>query len=647
MAFILGASEPFARAAILWKRLDEMQRPASLYVDVPALRPGSVGAYALAFASVGVATALRLAIDPYVVGVQYITFFPAVIITTLISGFRAGLLCVGLSAAAASFLVLPPRWSFYVEHPGEVLALLLFILVTLSNVILVAGMRLAIEGYQQLSRMLEYRVEQRGVELAEVQRRLEHEATFRAMFNVSSVGKIEVEPGTARFLRVNAAMCKLVGYTKDELLARTVVDITHPDDREDSRELAQRLDAGEADVFDVEKRYVRKDGTAVWARTTVNVIRDEFGWPLRHTAVIQDLSARKQAEQALVASKDRLQFALDAALLGWWQYDPTRRVVSGDTRFKEVFDVTADETPIEEIMKRVHPEHVEIGWAALEAALDPVDPKRSATEFPLRRRDGEVRWVEVYGLANFEGAAHERRAVSMVGTAQDVTERKGREEERKERAEREHLLMREINHRAKNLLSVVDAIAHQTAAQNPEDFVERFSERIRALSANQDLLVRNEWRGVDVQDLARAQLAHFADLIGSRIAVHGPELRLKAAGAQAIGLALHELATNAGKYGALSTNAGLVDIGWGIDDGTFIINWTERNGPPVSAPKQRGFGTVVMETMAARTVDGTVNLDYAPSGLTWRLTCGAADALEPWETGGRGLGGWSVDQHSD
>jgi two-component sensor histidine kinase len=113
-----------------------------------------------------------------------------------------------------------------------------------------------------------------------------------------------------------------------------------------------------------------------------------------------------------------------------------------------------------------------------------------------------------------------------------------------------HLLIREVNHRAKNMLSVVDSIAHQTATKNPEDFIERFSERIQALSANQDLLVRNEWNGVEIEDLVRAQLAHLAGLIGSRIVVQGPKLRLKAASAQAIGLALHELATNAGKYGA-------------------------------------------------------------------------------------------------
>jgi hypothetical protein len=113
--------------------------------------------------------------------------------------------------------------------------------------------------------------------------------------------------------------------------------------------------------------------------------------------------------------------------------------------------------------------------------------------------------------------------------------------------------------------------------------------------------------------------------------VHGSKLRLKAASAQAIGLALHELATNAGKYNALSTDRGRVDVRWGIDDDTLTMSWTEHDGPPVSAPKRRGFGTVVMEAMVERSLDGKVDLDYASSGLTWRLTCPAANALEPWE----------------
>jgi hypothetical protein len=149
-------------------------------------------------------------------------------------------------------------------------------------------------------------------------------------------------------------------------------------------------------------------------------------------------------------------------------------------------------------MERVHPDDVEGFWANRETALDLASPKPCVHhEFKVQRRDGVIRWVEGQGLAYFAGAGPERRVVSFGGTAQDITERR-------EREEKEHLLMREISHRAKNMLSVVDSIAHQTATRNPEDFIERFSERIQALSANQDLLVRNEWNGVEIEDLVRA-----------------------------------------------------------------------------------------------------------------------------------------------
>jgi PAS domain S-box-containing protein len=453
----------------------------------------------------------------------------------------------------------------------------------------------------------------------------ESEATFRALFDFSSVAKVESEYETGRFLRANAAMCKFVGYGEAELLARSLFDITHPDERERDRALLRRMVAGQSAVFEMEKRYIRKDGKVVWAYTTANLIRDRFGQPLRYTVVVQDINARKQAEQDLLASKDRLQLAFNVAQLGSYQYDPRRRVFSGDARAQEIFDLPTNEATFEEIMNLVHPDDVETVQADLEASLDPANPRRSATEFRLRRGNGKIRWAETLGLAYFEGGGPERRAVSFIGTLQDITERK-------EREEKEHLLMREINHRAKNMLSVVDAIAHQTAVRSPEEFVERFSERIQALSANQDLLVRNEWKGVDIADLVYAQLAHFAGLIGSRIVVQGPKLRLNAACAQAIGLALHELATNAGKYGALSTDGGRVDVCWGTDANTLTMSWTEREGPPVSAPPRRGFGTIVMEAMAARSVDGKVDLDYAPSGLTWRLTCPTGHVLESTPT---------------
>jgi PAS domain S-box-containing protein len=235
-----------------------------------------------------------------------------------------------------------------------------------------------------------------------------------------------------------------------------------------------------------------------------------------------------------------------------------------------------------------------------------------------RRRDGTLLDVllTVSPVRDTEG-----NVVGASKIARDITERKAHEHYI-------HLLTREVNHRAKNMLNVVGAMARQTANKNPEDFVQRFEKRIQALSAGYDLLIRNEWKGVDVKDLVRAQLAHFASLIDSRIAVRGPRLRLKPESAQAIGLALHELATNAGKYGALSTNKGRVDIWWQAAANMFTISWTENEGPPVAAPTRRGFGSTVIDTMAKYSVGGEVAIYYARSGLMWQLTCRAANALE-------------------
>jgi two-component sensor histidine kinase len=131
----------------------------------------------------------------------------------------------------------------------------------------------------------------------------------------------------------------------------------------------------------------------------------------------------------------------------------------------------------------------------------------------------------------------------------------------------------------------------------------------------------------------RAQLAHFGPILDSRIIVHGPDLTMTAAAAQAIGMALHELATNAGKYGALSNDTGHVNIAWGLERADaggerFKMDWSESGGPTVVPPTRRGFGSTIINTMAKSSLGGEVKLDYAPSGLMWQLTCPAANALE-------------------
>jgi two-component sensor histidine kinase len=191
---------------------------------------------------------------------------------------------------------------------------------------------------------------------------------------------------------------------------------------------------------------------------------------------------------------------------------------------------------------------------------------------------------------------------------------------------REVLLTREVDHRAKNILSVVQAIAHQTKASSVQEFIARFDERIRSLKASHDLLVKSKWN-IRLAEVVRAQLAHFGPMLDSRIIVRGPDLTMTAAAAQAIGMAIHELATNAGKYGALSNDTGHVNVRWQLEDDTFVMDWTEHGGPLVRSPERRGFGSTVIEAIAGASVGGEVKLDYASTGVVWRLKCAASKAL--------------------
>ena len=218
------------------------------------------------------------------------------------------------------------------------------------------------------------------------------------------------------------------------------------------------------------------------------------------------------------------------------------------------------------------------------------------------------------------------KPTSIIALVTDITERKRYEEQIK-------LLMSELNHRSKNLLALVLAIARQTVATSADDFIDRFQERILALSASQDLLVRNKWKGVRLDKLARSQLAHFNDLIGTRIKICGPALLVSAFAAQTLGMALHELATNAGKYGALSTERGSVEVTWRVENteglgDTFLISWRESGGPIVKAPDRSGFGSTVIGQMAEISLNATVDLDYASSGLVWRLQSPIGSVLE-------------------
>jgi two-component sensor histidine kinase len=254
-------------------------------------------------------------------------------------------------------------------------------------------------------------------------------------------------------------------------------------------------------------------------------------------------------------------------------------------------------------------------------------PMGTGLDLVARRTDGTTFPVDI--MLNPLQHPAEPMVLAVV---RDMTDRQAAEQ----------LLRREINHRAKNILSVVQAMVQQTKAGSREEYVSRLSERIRGLSASYDLLVRNEWQNVSLAELVRVQLAHFGDLLDARVAVRGPELRITSAAAQAIGMALHELATNAAKYGALSIDTGHIDIMWRLEpNGTprqrFTMKWSESGGPTVMAPTHRGFGWRVLCQVTKMSLGADVTLEYAPTGVVWRLGCPADRVREAEATRQRKL----------
>jgi two-component sensor histidine kinase len=198
------------------------------------------------------------------------------------------------------------------------------------------------------------------------------------------------------------------------------------------------------------------------------------------------------------------------------------------------------------------------------------------------------------------------------------------------------LVIDEMRHRTKNLLAVVQAIARQTSYQSHdlESFQSEFCQRLNGLSRSMDLLVEDGVRGAVVSELVRSQLQPFGKVDGTRISVAGPQLLLSPDATQNIGLALHELATNALKYGALSVPEGTVTIAWQVGPGPlgstcFRLTWREQNGPEVKPPEHAGFGQVVLQRVTGATLGGSVSHEFHPSGVVWTLEVFADAVLIP------------------
>jgi PAS domain S-box-containing protein len=441
---------------------------------------------------------------------------------------------------------------------------------------------------------------------------------FRGEILAQISDAVIVSDGEQRVIYLNAAAEQLYGVAASEALGRAVSNLYSIRWRDPDDEAAEESDLRENGEWLGEKEHVTQSGQALCVESRVTMMREIPGMPRGRLAVIRDVTERNEHKDKVRVSEIRYRRLFEAAHDGVLLLDPvTGKIIEANPFMSQMLSYPHDYL--------IGKELYEIGLLKDAGASQEMFRKlKSANEvrydnLPLEGRDGQHQEVEV--VANLYD---ENGRPVIQCNIRDITERKRAEEHVK-------LLMAEVNHRAKNLLAVVAVMAQQTAKLgDPATFALRLSDRISGLAAGQDLLVKTEWQGIEMADLVEAQLAHFRELIGTRVLLEGPPARLASASAQGIGMALHELATNAAKYGALSNREGKVHIRWQLTyghDQIFSMSWEEHGGPKVPIPTRKGFGQIVIGRMAEAAVNGSAVIDFRERGLSWNLSAPAEDVL--------------------
>ena len=313
-----------------------------------------------------------------------------------------------------------------------------------------------------------------------------------------------------------------------------------------------------------------------------------------------------------------LPLGVRVAGLGLGKVDYQADTITLDDRAAFLFSLPAHQPiPRSALHGQIHPDDLPQVEALVQRMLSPQEPDYIDVVHRVRNPDGGDRWLSARKQVTFDRPIDDpdRQPLTGLVAIMDMTPHKLAEQRVQE-------LMQEMNHRLKNLLTVVQSIARMTARTGDQaDFLDRFDARMRALSHNQDLLVSGGVEGVVLGALVRQQLNPFAGESNAAVHITGPDLPVRFDAIQPIGLALHELATNAMKYGALSVRGGRLDIGWEVVDDQFSMSWTESGGPAVTPPQRRGFGSTVLQGMTRSALDAQVDLSYAPEGLKWSFSC--------------------------
>jgi PAS domain S-box-containing protein len=412
----------------------------------------------------------------------------------------------------------------------------------------------------------------------------------------------------------NTAAERLFGWSGEEMIGSSIRRLL-PEDRQDEEDaILTRIRAGER-VGQFFTKRVHKSGRLLDVSVTVSPVRNAAGVILGAAKIAHDAGPYLERERRLAESERRFRSMADTISQLAWIAHGDGTIFWYNQRWIDFVGVVMPRPDVRGA-DFVHPEHRERVLTHFRKCI--AEGQEWEDTFPLRRHDGEYRWflsrAKPIRADDREGGAE---VEFWFGTNTDITDQR-------EQAEQIRLLLMEVNHRAKNLLGTVQALARRTAP-GEATFLKRFEDRIPSLAVNQDILVKREWRQVPARELATAQLA-FVEQAPGEITFTGPDLALLPRAAETIGMALHELATNALKYGALSVKEGHVDIGWSIkgDDSKgprFVMWWREKGGPLVDEVGDAGFGTRLIRDVPRHNLGAEVTFVHQATGVCWEIDC--------------------------
>jgi PAS domain S-box-containing protein len=451
------------------------------------------------------------------------------------------------------------------------------------------------------------------------------EERFAGIFRQTSVGIVQCDL-EGRFLMVNNRYCEITGRAEAELASLRVADITHPADRRKTAEHLQRLVLDGA-PFVVEKRYLRPDGSQVWVTNNVALTRTIDGKPENFIAIVQDVTDSKGAQDALREREADLQLVLDSATDGVYCIDTEGVTTMCNAAFLRMlgFENLEDAVgrKLHDVIHHTHPdgshypkEECPIYRTAKGGGSAHVDHEL------FYRQDGSSFPVEYWVNPILRGETLQGAVCTFI----DITERRRAQEQ-------QSLLLRELNHRVKNLFAVTGGMISLSArtAKSSKELATSIRGRLSALALAHEIILPHGTDAVTadrssrLDELVRKILSPYVDAEDGaqhdRFGMDGPAVAMGARAVTSFALILHELATNAAKYGALSVATGRIRIEWSELNGTLFLKWSEHGGPAIAGPPSiKGFGTVLSDHSVRGQFDGTLSYTWLEAGLVVELS---------------------------